>query len=119
MAPERTGDVREAMVSTGDDRDRQIAELREQVAALEEIVRRRSDELRLLQKLACPKDRLMIGSIFDGGAMREIQLASIDQYYAMGWFAETTNFVPSSVEAALDEAWQSAPTRPAEAEETS
>ncbi len=103
-------------MSSGDDRDRQIAELCEQVAALEEIVRRRSDELRLIQKLACPKDRLMIGSIFDGGAMREIQLASIDEYYAMGWFPETTHFLPSSVEAALDDAWQSAPARPADLE---
>lgn len=104
-------------MSTMDDRDRQIAELSEQVAALEEIVRRRSDELRLIQKLACPKDRLMIGSIFDGGAMREIQLASIDEYYDMGWFAETTCFNPSSVEEALNDAWQSAPARPANTEE--
>lgn len=106
-------------MSTGDDRDRQIAELAEQVSALEEIVRRRSDELRLIQKLACPKDRLMIASIFDGGAMREIQLASIEEYFAMGWFAETTCFTPLSVEEALNDAWQSAPARPAEAEERS
>ena len=80
------------------------------------IVLRRSDELRLIQKLACPKDRLMIGSIFDGGALREIQLASIDEYYSMNWFAESTHFHPSSVEKALSEVWQSAPARPAELE---
>ena len=36
---------------------------------LEIIVRRRSDELRLIQKLACTQDRQMIGSIIDGNSL--------------------------------------------------
>lgn len=106
-------------MSTGDDRDRLIAELREQITALEEIVLRRSDELRLIQKQACPKDRLMIGSILDGGALREVQLASIDDYYSMTWFAESTHFQPSSVKDALSEVWQAPTGRPAEIEDPS
>lgn len=106
-------------MKTTDDRDRLTIELRRQVEALEKIVRRRSDELRLIQKLACAKDRLMIGSVLDGGAMREIQLASIDEYYSMAWFSENTHFLPSSVEKALNEAWQSAPGPPVDPEKPS
>jgi hypothetical protein len=107
------------VVKTADERDRLTTELRQQVEALEKIVRRRSDELRLIQKLACAKDRLMIGSVLDGSAMREIQLASIHEYYSMGWFSENTHFLPSSVEEALNEVWQSAPGPPVDPEEPS
>ena len=91
--------------------ERLVADLRDQVEALEEIVRRRSDELRLIQRLVCPKDRIMIESILDGNTIRETQLATIDQYYAMNWHSETTHFTPSSVEEALEEVWQTAPRR--------
>jgi len=106
-------------VKTADERDRLTAELRQQVGALEKIVRRRSDELRLIQKLACAKDRLMIGSVLDGDAMREIRLASIHEYYSMGWYSENTHFLPSSVEETLNEVWQNAPGSPVDPEEPS
>lgn len=94
------------------DRDQLIADLRDQVEALEEIVKRRSDELRLIQELACEQDRLMIASIFDGDIGRERLFASIDEYYSMAWLPESTHFLPSSVEASLAEAWHDAPKRP-------
>ncbi|MEJ2582966.1 MAG: hypothetical protein P8127_15240 [Acidobacteriota bacterium] len=104
------------MVSRDTERDCLIYELRQQVKALEEIVQRRSYELRLIQKLACAKDRLMIGSVLDGGAIREIQLSSIHEYYSMNWWTESTHFLPSSVEESLIEVWQSAPGRPVDSE---
>ncbi len=94
-----------------DAQEQLIADLRQQVEALEKIVHRRSDELRLIQKLACPKDRLMIGSILDGNSLGETQLAPIDKYYSMNWHVESTHFVPSSVEETLEEIWDSAPRR--------
>lgn len=102
-----------------DERDRLTAELRQQVDALEKIVRRRSDELRLIQNQACAKDRLMIGAVLDGGAMRGIRLASIYEYYSMGWYSEDTHFLPSSVEETLNEVWQDAPGSPVDPEEPS
>ena len=98
-------------MTSGDTRDRMIAALRDQVEALEEILRRRSGEVRTIQKLACPKDRLMIESVLDGGGPREIRLALIHDYYAFNWLDESTQFQPSSVEDALNEAWHMAPER--------
>ena len=88
-----------------------IAALRDQVEALEEILRRRSGELRTIQKLACPRDRLMIETVVAGGGSREAHLASIDDYYALNWVDESTQFQPSSVEYALNETWHMAPKR--------
>jgi len=61
----------------------------------------------------------MIGSVLDGGAMREIQLASIHEYYVMCWFSENTHFLPSSVEEALNDVWQRAPGPSVDPEEPS
>jgi hypothetical protein len=100
------------VVTTASERDGLIANLQDQVEALEEIVKRRSDELRAIQRLACPKDRLMIAAILDGDVGLELQLAAIEEYYRMAWFDDDTKFLPSSVKECLDEIWHDAPNRP-------
>ena len=103
-------------MTTDDARDRLIAELREQVSALEAIVRRRSDELRLIQCSACAKDRALISTILDGDGAPDLAIAAIEAYYSMDWFDDSTQFHPASVEGELDNVWSSPTGRAPESE---
>jgi hypothetical protein len=53
------------MASAGGDAD-ELARLAAQVVALEELLRRRSRELRLIQEHCCPRDLRLMARVADG-----------------------------------------------------
>lgn len=76
-----------------------IAELESRVAALEQALAKRSQELRLIQKHACSTDLVLIHRVSCG-------LPPLPQYaYELSRWNESPHLNPAEVEKALTDLW--------------
>lgn len=79
--------------------DLRIAELEARVDALEEAVRKRSRELRLIQRHACSTDLVLIHRVTTG-------LPPLPQFaYELSRWNESTTLATSEVEKAITDLW--------------
>lgn len=80
---------------------RLISQLQARVAALEELLERRSRELRTIQKHVCHRDLLVISRVCAG-----LSPLPFGAFHPDFW-QETTNLTPAEIEPTLDALWSS------------
>ncbi len=82
----------------------EIARLEARVAALEEALRRRSEELRLIQRHVCLPDLVLVSRIIEG-------LPPSRGAYDPAFWSESTEVVEADVEETLRDLWIAATPR--------
>lgn len=86
-----------------------ISRLEGRIAALENILERRSRELRLLQRALCPADLVRLARITEG-------LSPLPQLaHQLEYWNETTELVSADLESTLEDLWDSLTPSPASA----
>ena len=86
------------MTRTAEDPARQIAALEARVAALEDALRRRSEELRLIQRHVCLPDLVLVSRIVEG-------LPPSRGAYDPAFWSESADVVEADVEDTLQDLW--------------